>query len=161
MAWITYIYVWQRFVKYFFIISKVDLFSLNKIFLLLTRSFYILQCKWKVGQKCLALYTEDSLYYEAVILELTPSRQPNNALVQFEYYGNEQETPFSDLLPEKCKHELEQNSGSNIATTCLEDSNTNYCNGDINDVIKDDVTGTTTSETVSYTHLTLPTILLV
>lgn len=104
------------------------------------------QCKWKIGQKCLALYTEDEMYYEAVILDLTPSSHPNNAFVRFDYYGNEQETPFSDLLPEECKHELKQDVGS-IATeaTPVVDSSI-YCNS-ISDVKENNEKRTTTSDT--------------
>ena len=91
------------------------------------------------------------MYYEAVILELTPSRQPTSALVQFDYYENEQETPFSDLLSEECKHELEQDTGSipttTTTTSAVDDNSTTYYNGVMNDVKGDDVTGTTTSET--------------
>ena len=72
------------------------------------------------------------MFYEAVILELSPSRSNianGSALVQFDHYSNQQETPFSDLLPEEYKHELE--AASTVAECCDEDR-------------KNDVTGTST-----------------
>jgi len=60
---------------------------------------------WTIGDRCLAIYSEDELYYPAVILNLMPENQ--TALVEFDFYKNKEEIFLQDLLPEECKDELE------------------------------------------------------
>jgi len=65
-----------------------------------------IQCCWKIGQKCLALYSEDELWYEAVILDIY--MKENVALVEFDWYHNKEEVSLTDLLPVEKKEEMEQ-----------------------------------------------------
>lgn len=53
--------------------------------------------RWKVGDKCLALFSEDHLYYEATILTLNDLRYV--ASVRFDTYNNYEEVDISVLLP--------------------------------------------------------------
>ncbi|GAB1597332.1 survival motor neuron protein-like isoform X2 [Argonauta hians] len=57
------------------------------------------KCKWKVGDNCVAVYTEDSLLYEAKIISIDPDHE--TCYVRYTGYGNEEQQLLSDLiLPE-------------------------------------------------------------
>lgn len=58
---------------------------------------------WKVGSKCLAIYSEDGLYYEATILSL----EARTAFVKYDYYTNEEEVDIDQLLPIEKKSEMQ------------------------------------------------------
>lgn len=58
---------------------------------------------WKVGMKCLAVYSEDGLYYEATILSVNKGI----VYVVFDYYENEEEVEFGNLLPIEEKFHME------------------------------------------------------
>ncbi|XP_028857439.1 survival of motor neuron protein-like isoform X2 [Denticeps clupeoides] len=53
------------------------------------------QQQWVVGSRCCAVWSEDGLVYPAVLVWIKGSR----CRVQFEFYGNEEETDLSTLLP--------------------------------------------------------------
>lgn len=52
---------------------------------------------WKVGDFCNAVYSEDSINYEAYIKEI--SQSGTNCLVQYIGYGNEEVLPVSEIQP--------------------------------------------------------------
>lgn len=53
--------------------------------------------KWKIGEQCLAIFEEDGLYYEAVVI--TADNVNSTATVKFSYYENEENVVFDQLLP--------------------------------------------------------------
>lgn len=53
--------------------------------------------KWNVGDYCQAVFSEDGLYYEAIINEINESN--DSCTIQFVGYGNEEETTLSALAP--------------------------------------------------------------
>lgn len=53
----------------------------------------------------MALYSEDSLYYEATILSV--DEDARTAYVRFDYYENEEEVNMEELLPVECKADLQ------------------------------------------------------
>jgi len=59
---------------------------------------------WSVGDKCLALYAEDGLYYDAVVLMVKPKQRM--ATIRFEEYGDEADVSFADLLPCEMRDEM-------------------------------------------------------
>lgn len=61
----------------------------------LTRFLLIFQ--WHVGDNCRAVYSEDELIYDAVIISLDASS--NTCVVRFCGYGNKEEQNLDDLLP--------------------------------------------------------------
>lgn len=63
------------------------------------------QSNWKKGERCLALFSEDRLYYEALILSV--DTENDIAHVRFDYYENEESVDLGNLLPLECKEELE------------------------------------------------------
>ena len=54
---------------------------------------------WKVGDRCLAVFSEDGESYKAKIVLLKHWR--NAAVVQFVEYGDQEEVKFEDLSPYK------------------------------------------------------------
>ncbi|XP_078380160.1 uncharacterized protein LOC144663001 isoform X2 [Oculina patagonica] len=52
---------------------------------------------WRVGDSCRAVYSEDELIYDAVIISLDASS--NTCVVRFCGYGNKEEQNLDDLLP--------------------------------------------------------------
>lgn len=59
---------------------------------------------WSVGDKCLALYAGDGLYYDAVVLMVKPKQRM--ATIRFEEYGDEADVSFADLLPWEMRTEM-------------------------------------------------------
>ena len=53
--------------------------------------------KWQVGDTCAAVFTEDELIYDAVILSI--DKESNTCFVRYDYYGNKEEQYLDDLLP--------------------------------------------------------------
>lgn len=53
--------------------------------------------KWKVGDLCLAVYSEDGRLYDAVITSVSPNR--GTCMVKYRGYGNEEEQMLKDLVP--------------------------------------------------------------
>ncbi|CAH1253276.1 SMN2 [Branchiostoma lanceolatum] len=51
--------------------------------------------QWMPGDQCIALYSEDQLWYPAEILSINPQRR--TCLVRYTYYGNEEEQNLKDL----------------------------------------------------------------
>ncbi|XP_066272468.1 survival motor neuron protein-like isoform X2 [Branchiostoma lanceolatum] len=51
--------------------------------------------RWMPGDQCIALYSEDQLWYPAEILSINPQRR--TCLVRYTYYGNEEEQNLKDL----------------------------------------------------------------
>ncbi|XP_078615216.1 uncharacterized protein LOC144884127 isoform X2 [Branchiostoma floridae x Branchiostoma japonicum] len=51
--------------------------------------------KWMPGDQCIAMYSEDQLWYPAEILSINPQRR--TCLVRYSYYGNEEEQNLKDL----------------------------------------------------------------
>ena len=68
-----------------YIVAVFSIFTLSTV-----------QCYWKIGQRCLALYSEDELWYEAVILDIY--MKENVALVEFDWYKNKEEVKFQYSL---------------------------------------------------------------
>lgn len=60
---------------------------------------------WKIGSRCLAVYSEDGLYYEATIVSI--NTEDETTLVHFDYYHNEEEVKTSQLLPVDKKNSLQ------------------------------------------------------
>ena len=58
---------------------------------------YLLIFQWHVGDKCRAVFSEDELIYDAVIISLDGSS--NTCVVRFSGYGNTEEQNLGDLLP--------------------------------------------------------------
>ncbi|XP_014773931.1 survival motor neuron protein isoform X1 [Octopus bimaculoides] len=54
------------------------------------------KCKWKVGDECLATYTEDCLLYEAKIISV--NYEDDTCFVRYSGYGNEEQQKLCDLL---------------------------------------------------------------
>lgn len=52
--------------------------------------------QWHVGDSCRAIYSEDELIYDAVIISIDGS---GTCVVKFHGYGNTEEQNLSDLLP--------------------------------------------------------------
>ena len=57
----------------------------------------LLYFQWHIGDSCRAVYSEDELIYDAVIISLDESS--NTCVVRFCGYGNEEEQNLDDLLP--------------------------------------------------------------
>ena len=57
----------------------------------------LLTLQWHVGDSCRAIYSEDELIYDAVIVSIDASSR--TCLVKFHGYGNTEEQNLSDLLP--------------------------------------------------------------
>ncbi|KAJ7385411.1 SMN protein Smn1 [Desmophyllum pertusum] len=53
--------------------------------------------RWHVGDSCRAVFSEDELIYDAVIISLDVSS--NTCVVKFCGYGNREEQNLNDLLP--------------------------------------------------------------
>lgn len=53
--------------------------------------------QWRVGDSCRAVYSEDELIYDAVIISMDASS--NTCVVEFCGYGNTEEQDLNDLLP--------------------------------------------------------------
>lgn len=53
---------------------------------------------WNVGDKCLAVYSEDGLIYDAEIIEIC-SGIANMCVVRYSDYGNEEQQYLTDLMP--------------------------------------------------------------
>lgn len=53
--------------------------------------------QWHVGDGCRAVFSEDELVYEAVIISIDPSS--NTCVIKFDGYGNTEEQSLDDLLP--------------------------------------------------------------
>ncbi|XP_078692813.1 survival motor neuron protein 1-like isoform X2 [Branchiostoma floridae x Branchiostoma belcheri] len=51
--------------------------------------------RWKPGDQCIAMYSEDQLWYPAEILSINPQRR--TCLVRYTDYGNEEEQNLKDL----------------------------------------------------------------
>lgn len=60
---------------------------------------------WVAGDKCLALFSEDNLYYEATILSI--NLEARTAYVRYDYYENEEEVKVDQLLSVESKADLE------------------------------------------------------
>ena len=58
---------------------------------------FLLIFQWHVGDNCRAVYSEDELIYDAVIISLDASS--NTYIVRFCGYGNKEEQNLDDLLP--------------------------------------------------------------
>ena len=52
--------------------------------------------KWQVGDPCAAIFTEDELIYNAVIISI--DEETNTCVVKYDGYGNEEEQCLADLL---------------------------------------------------------------
>lgn len=65
---------------------------------------FLFKSSWTTNAKCLALYSEDNLYYEAAILSVDEGAR--TAYVRFDYYENEEEVNLDELLPVECKLDL-------------------------------------------------------
>lgn len=52
--------------------------------------------KWKLGDLCYAVYTEDGIEYEAKIIYIDYAR--NKCVVRYEYYENEEEKDLDELV---------------------------------------------------------------
>lgn len=52
---------------------------------------------WHIGDNCRAIYSEDELIYDAVIISIDASS--NTCVVKFCGYGNTEEQNLNDLLP--------------------------------------------------------------
>ena len=52
--------------------------------------------QWKVGDHCQAIFTEDGVLYNAVVLSIDPARQ--SCVVRYTEYGNEEEQLLSGLF---------------------------------------------------------------
>jgi len=59
-------------------------------------SRFLLIFQWRVGDNCQAVYSEDDLIYDAVIISLDASS--NTCVVRFCGYGNKEEQNLDDLL---------------------------------------------------------------
>lgn len=57
---------------------------------------FLLIFQWHVGDNCRAVYSEDELIYDAVIISLDASS--NTCVVRFCGYGNKEEQNLDDLL---------------------------------------------------------------
>ncbi|XP_075758853.1 uncharacterized protein LOC112547413 isoform X1 [Pelodiscus sinensis] len=53
--------------------------------------------KWKVGDACCAVWSEDGLLYPAHVVSL--SKEGGSCTVEYEHYGNREEQRLQDLLP--------------------------------------------------------------
>jgi len=69
---------------------------------------------WKAGGECLAVFSDDGLYYEATILSV--DHRKKTVEVVFDYYENEEEVKMEDLLPieDKAQMEVVTNSVNDI-----------------------------------------------
>ncbi|KAI8478711.1 SMN protein Smn1 [Branchiostoma belcheri] len=73
--------------------------------------------KWKPGDQCIAMYSEDQLWYPAEILSINPQRR--TCLVRYTDYGNEEEQNLKDLSSLDQEGEFVQIYNGN---TAVEDS---------------------------------------
>ena len=83
--------------------------------------------KWKVGGQCLAIFSEDGLYYEATIL--STNYDEKTIKVKFSYYQNEEEVDMKELLPTESKADMEVvsnlvNDNVVVGQQSFEDANT-------------------------------------
>ena len=51
--------------------------------------------QWSVGDKCLAVYSEDGLIYDAEVMEICSDM----CVVRYFDYGNEEQQYLTDLMP--------------------------------------------------------------
>ncbi|XP_076338286.1 survival motor neuron protein-like isoform X2 [Tachypleus tridentatus] len=58
--------------------------------------------KWKLGDYCQAIFSEDGLLYEACVM--STNEQEGTCVVHFLGYGNEEEVRIGDLLASQGKH---------------------------------------------------------
>jgi hypothetical protein len=61
-------------------------------------NWFIFPWQWNVGDKCLAVYSEDGLIYDAEIIEIC-SGIANMCVVRYSDYGNEEQQYLTDLMP--------------------------------------------------------------
>ena len=54
--------------------------------------------KWRVGERCLALYSEDGVEYPAVVRAVKEWKE--TCVVEFDGYGNEEEIGWGDMKKE-------------------------------------------------------------
>ncbi|KFM81040.1 Survival of motor neuron-related-splicing factor 30, partial [Stegodyphus mimosarum] len=66
-----------------------------------------LQCRWNTGDKCLAPWSEDGQYYEAVIEDITEDGQ---CTVHFVAYGNTDVSDLEHLRPLDKEHDFPESS---------------------------------------------------
>jgi len=62
--------------------------------------------KWKIGDKCRAIYYEDGLIYEGEIIDI--QNDEKTCTVRFDYYENEEVVSFSDIF-ERIQNEQNTN----------------------------------------------------
>ena len=55
--------------------------------------------KWQVGERCLALYSEDGVEYPAVVRAVKEWKE--TCVVEFDGYGNEEEVGWGDMRKKK------------------------------------------------------------
>ncbi|XP_012923967.1 survival motor neuron protein isoform X2 [Heterocephalus glaber] len=69
--------------------------------------------KWKVGDRCSAVWSEDGCIYPATITSIDLKREM--CVVVYTGYGNREEQTLSDLLPQTCEaaNNMEQNAQEN------------------------------------------------
>ncbi|XP_014670907.1 PREDICTED: survival motor neuron protein-like [Priapulus caudatus] len=67
--------------------------------------------RWQIGDKCLAVYSEDEQWYEALIVDIDTDYTV--CTVRFIGYGNEEEMVLSDLLPRNAYKSSQQESIEN------------------------------------------------
>ena len=72
-------------------------------------------CKWRVGQHCQAVYSEDGEVYEALILSVHP--EDGKCVVRYLGYENEEEQLLSDLLPLSSNNFAEASSEVRFSST--------------------------------------------
>ena len=75
--------------------------KIGDIFLEFTGAFIVIQ--WQVGDSCRAVYAEDELIYDAVIISIDASS--STCVVKFCGYGNTEEQNLTDLLPPVTKND--------------------------------------------------------
>jgi hypothetical protein len=75
-------------------LKKLPCFMTNKKLL----NFYSNLWQWSVGDKCLAVYSEDGLIYDAEVIEIC-SDVANMCVVRYFDYGNEEQQYLTDLMP--------------------------------------------------------------
>ena len=66
-----------------------------------------------IGDKCLALFEADQLYYDATILNI--DHETRVVKVKYEGYGNEEEINLNEMLPLEFKQDMETFQVDDIA----------------------------------------------
>ena len=64
--------------------------------------------RWKIGDRCQAIYYEDGLIYGGEIIDIQD--EDRTCTIRFDYYENEEVVPFEDVFE---KHQIERNLNGN------------------------------------------------